>query len=259
MLGFSGRLGAAETILDLKGSVLREGGSAVSEATVFIYTAGPKVGTANLCPSCYPDCRKSAKTDKAGRFQINALDPKLLFRLLVVAPGCDAKFVSKVDPAAEPVQVLLHETDQDALHSKSRVGGMVIGPEGQPLIGAVLNVEGLERGSSTRWGGNDQAVDPIAVTDDKGRFSLRCAEGVDAIHAKAECRGVAKHWVRMTPGHDHLIRMEDGVMVSGRVLRQGQAVRGAVVGVITANLEAARGFRTSNQPRMAMAALPLSV
>src|ERR1700712_5455293 len=41
---------------NLTGSVHAKNGDAVA-ATVFIATAGPKVGTSPFCPSCYADCQ----------------------------------------------------------------------------------------------------------------------------------------------------------------------------------------------------------
>jgi hypothetical protein len=90
---------------DLLGHVLSTNG--LPHATVFISTAGPKVGTSTFCPSCYADCRKSAKTDAQGDFKIESLDPQLRFQILVVAPGYKPKFVSKVDPAKGPLKVSL--------------------------------------------------------------------------------------------------------------------------------------------------------
>src|SRR5689334_18833342 len=66
---------------DLAGRV--RAGQDLPKATVFISTAGPKVGTSTFCPSCYADCRKNAKTDPQGAFKIESLDPQLLFRILV--------------------------------------------------------------------------------------------------------------------------------------------------------------------------------
>src|SRR6266481_7491221 len=91
--------GESEPRPDLIGRVTHEDGSPVAKATVFIYTAGPKKGTASVCPSCYADCRKKAQTDAEGKFRIESLDPTLLFRLLVVAGGHESQFVPKVDPA----------------------------------------------------------------------------------------------------------------------------------------------------------------
>jgi hypothetical protein len=106
---------------DLVGGV--KGAKGVPRATIFISTAGPKVGTSTFCPSCYADCRKSAKTEAEGTFKIESLDPQLLFRILVVAPGYKPKFVSKVDPAKGPISIDLHS-------SRLRKSGMVVIIEG---------------------------------------------------------------------------------------------------------------------------------
>ena len=85
------RLAAAEARPDLTGKVVFDDGAAVTNATVFIYTAGPKEGSAVVCPSCYADCGKKAKTDAQGAFKIASLNPTLRFRLLVLAPGCESQ------------------------------------------------------------------------------------------------------------------------------------------------------------------------
>ena len=59
----------------------------IPQATVFIYTAKPRVGLGIMCPGCYVDCGKKATTDAEGKFLIAKLDPELLFRVLVVAEG----------------------------------------------------------------------------------------------------------------------------------------------------------------------------
>src|SRR6266496_2855775 len=58
----------------LTGTVLNEAGKPLSGASVFIYTAAPKEGVGILCPSCYPDCRKQAKSDGQGQFAIEDMD-----------------------------------------------------------------------------------------------------------------------------------------------------------------------------------------
>ena len=84
---------------DLVGQVHANDGSPVA-ATVFIYTAGPKVGSSTFCPSCYADCRKREKSNARGDFKIDSLNPQLIFRILVVAKGYEPKFADNVDPAA---------------------------------------------------------------------------------------------------------------------------------------------------------------
>src|ERR1700722_11907324 len=84
---------------DLTGTVKDTDGKPLPQATIFIYTAGPKEGVSVFCPSCYAGCRNHATTDPAGHFKIESLDPSLIFRVLVVGKGRQPKFVAKVDPA----------------------------------------------------------------------------------------------------------------------------------------------------------------
>ena len=55
--------------------------------TVSLFSASPTNGPGTVCPSCPPDCRKTATTDSDGRFRIEALDPTLQFDVLVHGPG----------------------------------------------------------------------------------------------------------------------------------------------------------------------------
>ena len=54
--GLTGNLWAVEMRSDLVGTVTLDDGSVATNAIVFIYTAGPKEGSASVCPSCYADC-----------------------------------------------------------------------------------------------------------------------------------------------------------------------------------------------------------
>jgi hypothetical protein len=217
----------------LKGEVLHEDGWPVSKATVFIYTAGPKQGTAMLCPSCYADCTKKAATDSAGRFTIESLDPKLVFRLLVVAAGHESTFISKVDPTNGVSKVTLKQRSAEALTAATRIAGVVMNEEGEPVAGAVISTQGVQVGELTHWGGTDPYADPVAVADTEGFFLLPCKPAVKQVHAMAEAPGVAKRWVTLTPGKDHIVRMVDGVTVTGRVLRDGKPLKDVVLGLTT--------------------------
>lgn len=230
----AGVTSAAEaTRPDLAGRVLLNDGSPVTNATVFIYTAGPKVGSAVVCPSCYPDCNKKARTTATGEFKIPALDPNLIFRLLIVAPGFESQFAGKTDPAQGEKRITVAPLSEEKLKSKSRIAGLVMDEEGKPIAGATISPEGVARGSGTQWGGTDKFVDPLAVTDGQGKFWLFCTNDVDMVHAVAEGRGVAKRWVELKPGRDHLVRMTEGVTVTGKVLRNGTPVRDVRFGLVT--------------------------
>ena len=193
-------------------------GTPLSKAMVFIYTAGPKQGTSSFCPSCYADCSKKAQTDAQGRFEIQSLDPTLVFRLLTVAGGFQSRFVTKVDPTKGETKIALKPLTPVELNSPLRVKGLVIGDDGQPIANATIGPEGVGIGSGTRWGPTDDYTDPVAVSDDMGRFVMHCKKNVDSIFARAEGRGVAQKWVEFKPGGDYVVRLEGGVGVTGPAL-----------------------------------------
>ena len=188
----------------LTGRILREGQTPVTNATVFVYTARPKFGAGVVCPSCYPDCVKRAKTSATGEFQLPSLDSQLIFRLLVVASGFESQFVPQVDPAAGPKTITLTSISAEKLKSPHRIGGRVLDGTGQPLSGATLSSEAMAKEDSTAWGGVESRVDPLVVTDDNGQFQIFCTPGVDRVIATIEGRGVARRWVELKPGRDQM-------------------------------------------------------
>ncbi|MDB6037024.1 MAG: hypothetical protein JWM99_865 [Verrucomicrobiales bacterium] len=237
---------------DLTGRILNQEGVPIHNATIFIYTAGPKVGTANLCPSCYPDCRKKAETDSEGSFKVASLDTRLIFRLLIVAKGYEALFISKVDPALGPRQITIKRYDSASARFKSHIAGIVLDASGRPVSGAVLDLQGVSRGSGGFWGNVEKESDAVAVTDQKGRFVLHCNEGITSLHAIVEARGLAKRWVNLVPGSDALVLMEEGATITGRLVLNDHSVKNAVVGLITREHEAGKclsGFETTTDPR----------
>jgi hypothetical protein len=141
---------------NLRGKVIDSSGTPVTNATVFIYTGSPKTGTSSFCPSCYPDCRKKAGTDHQGEFEIEGLNPKLIFRLLVVASGKLPELVPGVDPMAGPKSITLKQVNPEILRSPTRMSGVVISGLGRAVPGAVLSVNGISHeGGRTQWGGTD--------------------------------------------------------------------------------------------------------
>jgi hypothetical protein len=228
---------------NLSGRVEREGGGPVNDVTVFIYTAGPKVGAGIVCPSCYPDCSKKVKTSKGGNFVIPSLDPRLRFRLLVVAPDFEPRFVEKVDPADGEVKIVITPISEEKLKAPSMIMGMIMDEKGQPVAGATVGPEGVAIGQSTHWGGTDRYVDPIAVADEHGRFRLYCTNSVERVHAVVEGRSVAKRWIELKPGRDHLIRMQEGVTLSGFVRRDGRPVKDVLMGLATKDRVCGRFLR----------------
>src|SRR5690606_7739104 len=144
-----------------------------------------------------------------------------------------SRFLEKVDPLAGPVAITLDLLRPDAFPEHQRILGMIIDEAGEPVVGAVVGPEGIARGTSTLWGGTTEFTDPLAVSDETGRVVLRCKEGIDFVHARVEGRNVARRWVRLQPGRDHVVRMDEGVLVTGRVEKDGVPQSGIMVGLVT--------------------------
>lgn len=228
----------AENNPTLTGVVKDQAGNPVAGASVFIYTAGPREGVGVLCPSCYADCRKKTTSDAQGRFEIPGLDPTLLFRVLVVGRDYRPEFLSKVDPAAGSQQAVLKPA-VGGEEPNQRMQGRVVDSEGKPVAGAVVNIRGVTRGQSTRFGGNND-VDPLAVTDDSGRFVIRSLTAFEAVGVDVEARALAKAiFPDLTTGETiHELRLNEGVSLTGRVVKDGKPLAGVEVGVAGADRRA---------------------
>ncbi len=226
---------------DLTGVVRDEREKALAGASVFIYTAGPREGTGVLCPSCYADCRKRTITDSDGRFRIESLDPDLVFRVLVVAKGRQPEFASKVDPAQGPLSVSLKPTSGGETADR-RLQGRVVDGEGKPVVGAVVNLRSVTRERGTQFGGNTN-LDPVAVSDASGAFTLNGREAFRAAGIDIEARGWAKAIFASlsSGGKIHELKLTEGVGVRGRVVKNGAPVAGVVVGLAGAH-RAAESF-----------------
>ena len=251
---------------DLVGNVMARG-QPIANATVFIFTAGPKVGTSTFCPSCYADCRKSAKTDPQGDFKIESLDPQLIFRILVVAKGCAPKFVAKVAPDSGPVYVTLQRVDLVEATPDRSLHGRVVDPDGKPVVGAVVESHGVRRknDAGTMWV-QLPGVDPLAVTDERGEFLLTARDPFVSLDVRVEARGFAKkQFSNLASGAaPHTLTLTEGATVKGRVLWQGKPLAGVSVGMVsvdrgvenfTGNFE----IGTDSEGRFAFLNLPANV
>jgi beta-lactamase regulating signal transducer with metallopeptidase domain len=210
---------------DLFGNIKGKNGAPVP-ATVFIFTASPKVGTSTLCPSCYLDCRKSAKTDSKGDFKVESLDPNLLFRILVVANHYEPRFVDNVDPSNPLPPFELQASGAAEAEPNRSVKGRLLDPDGRPIIGAVIDTQGISRVSN---------IDPLAVTDEDGQFLLAAKEAFQSTDFRVQARAFAnKTFTNITSGTDrHDLVMTEGSSVTGRVLYNGKPLPNVSVGMVS--------------------------
>jgi len=228
---------------DLRGVVRGHDGQAVGGASVFIYTAGPRQGVGIYCPSCYLDCRKSTRSATNGEFKIEALDPDLVFEILVVAPGHVPAFFKRIDPAAGRLEATIEPRSAAEIPATQTIAGRVLNARGEPVVGAVVSVEGTTIGNTTQ-GRPPRGTDPLAVTDEKGAFAIRSAVPFDSMGLVAEARAYAKRAVaEARPGLGPVeIVLSEGAALGGRVTRDGRPVPGVAVGVAQSDRTVGSGF-----------------
>lgn len=233
---FIAALGAASAAEqpDLTGQVQSADGRPL-QATVFISTAGPKVGTSPYCPSCYADCRKRATADAEGHFKIESLDPDLIFRILVVAKDYKPKYVGKVDPARGPVKVKLQPLSMAGAPPENSLRGRVLDSHGAPVIGAAVESHGMRDASGgKRWGGLSD-IDPLAVTDDKGEFLITSSKQFAALDVIVTSRGFARKTFSdlSSGGAPHDLTLTEGASLKGRVVFNGKPLANVSMGIVS--------------------------
>jgi len=218
---------------DLTGLVSDSSGVALPEATVFIFTAGPRVGTSTFCPSCYLDCRKNATTGKDGKFKIEALDPSLLFRLLIVGKDHKPKFVTKVDPFKGPVNVALDHLEREKFGPKQTLSGRVVDPEGKPVFAAAVNFD-FFMGEEANCGGQCEGVDLIAVSDREGHIPITSQKKFDWMTVSVEAHGFARRkFFKLASTKTHELKLSEGATVTGQIVKEGKPLKDVGVGLVS--------------------------
>lgn len=230
------------------------------DASVFVYTAKPRSGPGVTCPSCYPDCGKRARTSVDGEFEIPSVDPDLTYRLIVLAKGHRPFFITNADPTGAAVKAKLREAKFGEVPLENQTYGKLIDESGKPVAGATLEVGGVKKGTTTRYGGNT-TVDSMAVTDENGEFVFNASEPFDAITVTIDGPRVAKRRMWLEGGKSYLVRMNAGVTVTGRLMNEDKPVPNVVVAMSTHDRESSvfmRGFEvaTDKEGRFAMQVVP---
>jgi hypothetical protein len=223
---------AADTVRpDLTGQIKNLAGEPIPNATVTVVAAWPRQGNNPLCPSCYPDCGKKAVSDAQGNYRIESLDPSLDFYVMALASGYAPTSNSKLHPETGPVSFKLNARDLSKVPTRRHAAGRIIGPDGNPVIGAIIEVGGLERGSTIYSGGGK--VDSLGITDDNGEYHITAGEDFDALQAEVRGPGLARRWAKLESGKMQLLRMQEGCSIKGRLAFNGQPLQGVKLGMST--------------------------
>lgn len=250
LLGASAVLHSADVSRpDLTGQITNQAGVPIPNGTVMVVGAGPRKGENPLCPYCYPDCGKKAVSDAQGNYRIESLDPSLNFYIMAFATGYAPASNSGLLPEAGPVTFKLKARDLSKVPERRHASGRLINPEGAPVIGAILSIEGVEAGSTTYWGG--RKVDSLAVTDENGEYHITAEEDFDAVHAQISAPAIATRWAKLESGKTQLVRMKEGTTVQGRLVSNGKPMAGVNLGMSTLERQCGEflsGFQATTDP-----------
>lgn len=159
-----------------------------------------------------------------------------------MAKGFRPMFLEKVDPAKEPVEFRL--TPRPAVDGPRRIfRGRIVGPEDGPVVGARVEVQGMTDGKSRTWGTIREA-DPLAVTDEEGRFTIHTRRPLDALHVRVEARGLSSQNSELSFSGDKVneLRLRRGASVKGRLMQDGKPVPGVLIGLVQINRIAGGDF-----------------
>lgn len=219
---------------DLRGIVRSVDEKPVASAHVYIYTAGVRTGTSSFCPSCYPDCGKSTQTSDDGQFVIESLDPDLIFRVLVVADGFEPAFVTKVDPVSAAMSATLKPIDPSHLQPGHAIRGRVLDAANDPVVGATVSLQAIARPNGGKCYGCQDDLEPLAITNQRGEFAFTSSNTGVVIDLKIEARGMATRLFADLPQSDEprVLTMGAGVLVRGRLLKDGQPLPNAEIGLV---------------------------
>jgi hypothetical protein len=227
---------AAEAVRpDLLGVVQDPSGQPLTAVSIFIDSAWVKKGYSPLCPSCYADCAKKALTDYEGHFVIASLDPQLRFSVLVAADGFKPRMVERIDPLHSGLTVVLERLDRDKLDKDKVITGLVRDEKGAPISGAVITPSMFK---TSGWDGFSPGIfDPLALTNDEGRFVITAKQSIVHASFTVSARGYAsQHLENATPAEqDRSTILDRGVTVTGRLLHEGKPVPGTEAGLVQAN------------------------
>lgn len=222
----------------LTGRVADGNGAPIAGARVDLWTARPRVGLSITCPSCYRDCAKWANSNPQGEVSIDDLDPTLLFRVLVVAPGYRPIVTPFVDPAAGELEFTLEAVPAD-LPADQTLRGIVLDDRGKPLAGAIVSPFGAKT-AGRRWYGRLPGVDEAAVSDAGGEFVITSQGALLGLDVEVEAPGYAicRRELLEFNGERHEVQLRRGAIVTGSLSYEGKPVRRRPLGIVQRNRSA---------------------
>jgi hypothetical protein len=116
--------------------------------------------------------------------------------------------------------------------------GRVVNDKGEPVPNALVEPFGYSKGDFAQYGGLKD-IDPLALTNDKGKFRLAIPEKGIGLYVLVSAGGFANRaFSKVTTDMPHDLELNNGVTVTGRVLKNGQPLAGAAIGLVQQNRSA---------------------
>ena len=214
----------AQTNSRLYGSILTTNNLPITNATVTIKKV--LAGRGAVYVSDAPDCNRQAMTKADGSFALEGLVANTKFEAVVTAPGYEPSPFYRVEPGGKPLEIKMFPLPIGG-EGEQTVHGRVVGIDGKPVKGALIQVHMLLTQQEGHSGGG------VAYTDQQGEFTFRPMEDIIACDFYIEANGyVPRNFSEVHPGPvTNLYQLDPGSRVTGRLLKDGQPVPDAGIGM----------------------------
>jgi hypothetical protein len=186
-----------------------------------------------MSQSCWHGGRAATGSD--GKYEISGLDPELIFTLLVVKDGYSAVYEKTVDPAAESSPTTVLKVHPPVADPSQVLKGKVVNAQGNPVRDVLVEQQGVwSANGGGRFGGAQDWIDPIAVSNERGEFEITYSKPAAEFTLNIQPRGMATKLVRLKTGAGvQTLQVTDGAVVHGRLLYNGKPVANAEVGLVS--------------------------
>lgn len=249
----------------LQGIVLATNGVPITNATVTIKKM--LAGRGAVYVSDAPDCNRQAMTKPDGSFVFEGLAEDTKFIGVVIAPGYELQgfctgpwwngpeaglqgFALGYPGAARPLKIKMWSL-LPGDNPLQTVYGRVVDADGKPVEGAKILVDMLHTERDWHSGGG------MAFTDQHGEFAFRPSENIIACDFTLEANGyVSRRFTEVQPGaNTNEYVLSQGIRVTGRLLKDGQPVPDAGIGIYGGFLNS-RSAVTDGNGRFTFSGLP---
>src|SRR3569833_3960066 len=195
-------------------------------ATILFLYANPKPETPVTARQ--PNHPKPTQSHAQGDFKISSLDPRWLYHVIIVAPGCHPAIFDRADTASATLTARLEIIPADA-PADTVLRGRVLDNSHRPVAGALIRMSEVTRNGVMHFSYED--LDPYSVSDEDGNFVVhgktpfRDAGG--SARASDFAAGLFEGW---SPGEtNHELTLIEGATLRGRLLDKGKPVAHAEI------------------------------